>query len=130
MEITIVLPGQPATKKNHSIICSLPNGRSILVPSKPYREFEKSCLNYLKAYTGPRFTGPIEMITLYYLKKGRAQPDLTNLMAATHDILEKAGVIDNDRNIVSVDGSRIMGISLKEPRTEVIIKQLQKTLFE
>jgi len=50
-------------------------------------------------------------------------PDLLNLLQATADILEKARVIDNDKDIVSFDGSRITGIDKLNPRTEITIER-------
>ena len=52
----------------------------------------------------------------------KRRPDLLNLEQATADILEKARVIENDKNIVSFDGSRIAGIDKENPRTEIIIE--------
>jgi Holliday junction resolvase RusA-like endonuclease len=49
----------------------------------------------------------------------KAFPDLANLLEATCDILEKAEVIDNDKNIISFDGSRIMGKDKDNPRVEI-----------
>ena len=50
------------------------------------------------------------------------RPDLTNLLQATADILEKARVIENDKNIVSFDGSKIAGIDKANPRCEITIE--------
>ena len=50
-------------------------------------------------------------------------PDLLNLLQATADILEKARVIDNDKDIVSFDGSMIMWIDKANPRTEITIER-------
>lgn len=44
---------------------------------------------------------------------------MINLEEATADILEAAGIIANDRNIVSWDGSRIAGVDGKNPRVEI-----------
>ena len=52
----------------------------------------------------------------------KRRPDLLNLEQATADILEKARVIENDRNIISFDGSRIVGIDKENPRCEIIIE--------
>ena len=52
----------------------------------------------------------------------KARPDLLNLEQATADILQKAGVIENDKNIYSFDGSRIAGVDKANPRTEIIIE--------
>jgi len=47
---------------------------------------------------------------------------LLNLLQATADILEKAGIIDNDKNIRSFDGSRIAGVDRDRPRVEINIE--------
>lgn len=54
----------------------------------------------------------------------RSWPDLMGLLQATCDILESAGIIKNDRNVVSLDGSRIMGVDKKNPRAEIEIKEV------
>ena len=54
----------------------------------------------------------------------KARPDLLNLEQATADILEKARVIENDKNIVSFDGSRIAGIDKANPRAGIIIETI------
>ena len=54
----------------------------------------------------------------------KRRPDLLNLEQATADILEKARVIENDKNIVSFDGSRIAGIDKANPRVEIIIETI------
>lgn len=54
----------------------------------------------------------------------RSRPDLINLEEATADILERAGIIINDRNIVSWDGSRIVGIDKQNPRVEIEIMEV------
>ena len=51
------------------------------------------------------------------------RPDLLNLLQASADIVEKAGVIENDRNIVSFDGSRIVGKDKENPRVEIYIEE-------
>lgn len=115
----LVIPGPPRTKKNSQIMrCR--NGKPVLLQSKLYREYERNALKVLQNYQGPRFSGPVEVRAHYWLKTKR-RPDLSNLLEATADILEKGGVIKNDRDIVSWDGSRIMGIS-PNPRVEITIK--------
>lgn len=99
-------------------------GRPRLIQSKAYREYEKECLKQL-AYIDmcPEFRAynlPIKVCCLYYLKDKR-KTDLTNLLAATHDILQKAKIIEDDALIVSLDGSRIVGVDKISPRVEVEI---------
>ena len=52
----------------------------------------------------------------------RRVPDLINLLQATADILEKARVIEDDKNIISFDGSRIIGVDKENPRVEIEIE--------
>jgi len=127
MIAVLVITGQPATKKNSQLLRCV-RGKPVVVQSKLYRQYEKSALLQLKDYKGPRFSGPVSVTAKYWLKDNR-RPDLNNLMAATADILEKSGIITNDRNIVSWDGSRIMGVS-PNPRAEITIKALERRWWE
>ena len=49
---------------------------------------------------------------------------MIGLMQGTADLLEKAGILLNDRLIESWDGSRIMGLDKDNPRVEIEIKQI------
>lgn len=124
MRAELILPGRPVTKKNHGVIAS--NGRPRLLPSKAYREYETSCLWFLKRYWGPRFGGPVHITAQYWMPDRRSWPDLVGLLQATGDILQKAGIIANDRQIVSWDGSRIAGVDELRPRTEITITEVDK----
>jgi Holliday junction resolvase RusA-like endonuclease len=116
----LVILGQPITKKNSQVIRCI-NGYPLVNQSKAYRAYEKMALKELLAYPGQTITGPVTVRVHYWLRD-RRRPDLTNLLQATADILEKAKVISNDRNIVSWDGSRIMGVSRQNPRAEIMIR--------
>ncbi len=120
-EKQLVISGQPITKKNSQVIRCI-NGYPLVNQSKAYRAYEKKALAEMVAYPGETIRGPVMVRVLYWLKD-RRRPDLTNLLQATADILEKAGVIANDRNIVSWDGSRIMGVS-HNPRAEITIRPI------
>jgi Holliday junction resolvase RusA-like endonuclease len=122
----IKIPGRPVPKKNN-MVARCVNGKPLLTQSKAYRDYEKAALLSLADYQGPRFSGPVQVRASYWLADNR-RPDLNNLMAATADILEKAGILKNDRDIVSWDGSRIMGVS-PEPRTEIVITSVDRQLW-
>jgi Holliday junction resolvase RusA-like endonuclease len=115
----LVILGQPITKKNSQVIRCI-NGYPLVNQSKAYRAYEKMALKPMLAYPCETIMGPVTVKVLYWLKD-RRRPDLTNLLQATADILEKASVIANDRNIVSWDGSHIMGMS-RNPRAEITIR--------
>ena len=50
-----------------------------------------------------------------------AWPDLVGLMQATADLLEAADVLENDRLILSWQGTNIDGIDKNNPRAEIYL---------
>jgi Holliday junction resolvase RusA-like endonuclease len=119
----ITLYGKPITKKNSMQIISC-GGRPRLIQSKAYRDYEKGCLEQMGfegCYVKEPINEKIKVTCLYYLKDNR-KTDLTNLLAATHDILQKAEIIEDDALIVNLDGSRIVGVDKDNPRVEIEIK--------
>jgi Holliday junction resolvase RusA-like endonuclease len=119
MKFTI--PLTPVTKKNHGqiIMCK---GRPIMLPSKPYIQYEKDCKIFLPH--GEPIDKPINVKAIYYMPT-RRRVDLVNLHSALHDILVKHQVItdDNSNIIVSTDGSRVE-YDKENPRTEVEITEV------
>ena len=125
MKAEITIPGRPMTKKNHQqILRNKRTGKPFVVQSESYQNYETACLWHLKTYRGPKFTGPVRVTCRYWMPNRRSWPDLPGLYQATADILEKAGIIANDRNIVSMDGSEIMGVDRENPRVEIEIENL------
>jgi len=123
MKLTIY--GQPITKKN-SMQIIMAGKRPCIIQSKAYRAYEKMVKHQLflmpfESTISKPISGDVHVKCLYYLATART-PDLCNLMAATHDILEHCGVILNDEQIKSVDGSRIMGKDAN-PRVEIEINE-------
>lgn len=120
--VKLTIFGQPITKKNSQQII-MAGKRPCIIQSKAYRQYEKAAKEQLSfSISLPALGGPIEVKALYYLATTR-MPDLVNLMGATADILENAGVIMDDKQILSWDGSRIMGKD-KDPRVEIEIRTL------
>lgn len=110
--VTFTIPGRPATKKTGQRIVKCGKFHKIL-PSKAYEEYEEYCLIWLKRIK-ERFTGKVKVSAVYTMPDRRSWPDLVGLMQATGDILERAGIIENDRDIVSWDGSYIEDKTSKE----------------
>jgi len=120
----IVLTGRPITKKNSQTIArNRRTGRPYVLQSEQYRRYEEDCLKQLMACRA-RFAGPVRMKCLYWMPD-RRRPDLLGLLQATADILEKAQIIDNDRNVVSFDGSRIAGVDRENPRVEIEVEGVE-----
>jgi len=121
----IVIKGRPITKKNsQQIIRKGRSKRPSIIQSKQYLAYEEAALWQLSTYSGPRFKNKkLHVVCRYWMPNRRSWPDLIGLMQSTWDILEKAEIIDNDRNIFNPDGSRIMGIDKNNPRVEIEIKE-------
>ena len=130
MKAEFTVPGRPMTKKNSQQIWrNKTTGKPFVVQSEQYQTYETACLWVLKKYRGPKFTGPVHLQARYWMPDRKSWPDLPGLYQATADILEKAGIIDNDRNIVCMDGSRIVGVDKENPRVEIMVESC-KTEFD
>lgn len=123
LKFTIPLP--PVTKKNHQqIIVNKKTGRPMVIPSKQYKQYEKECGWFVQG-KGLKINEPVNVKCVYYMPT-RRRVDLTNLMEATHDILVKYEVLedDNSKIIRSVDGSRVL-YDKENPRTEITIDKAE-----
>ena len=126
MTLKIVYPGKPITKKNHQrILRNRRTGQSFISQSNAYLAYEQQCLKYTPRQARRKIDTPCRVTCVYYMPDKR-RVDMTNLLAATHDILVKAGVLadDNSRIIRSVDGSRVELESVRA-RVEVEVALLE-----
>jgi len=87
--------------------------------------YETASLWELKKYKGPKFKGLVKLKCLYWMPT-KQRPDLVGLIQATQDILQKAGVLRDDQDVISLDGSRIAGIDRKNPRVEIEIEDYEE----
>lgn len=115
------IPLNPVTKKNHGqiIMCK---GHPIMLPSKPYIEYEKKCKQYMPKLEQP-IDYPITLKCTFYMQT-RRKCDITNLLQAICDIMVKYKVIsdDNYNIIASFDGTRAY-YDKENPRTIVEIRK-------
>ena len=123
MDIEFTLPIKPRTKKNSSSFVTLKNGRTILLPSKYYRAFEKEAVSYVESLFGnlEPIDRPINLCCVFYKDKNHIS-DLVGYLQAIQDTLVKAGLLkdDNSNIVASTDGSRVE-LDRENPRIEVKI---------
>ena len=127
MNLHFIINVIPRSKKNSSQICRLKNGRTLLLPSKKYKEFEDNCLkNISPELKELKINKPIHIKAHFYCES-RRRIDLTNLLEALDDMLQTAGVIKDDcRDIIaSHDGSRVY-YDKENPRIEIWITDFQE----
>ena len=115
--------GTPVTKKNSARII-LVRGKPRIIPSKQFVEYEKAALYQLmpvRPHSAVDY--PVNVKCVYYMPTNR-RVDLTNLLAATLDILVDARILadDNAKIVVGHDGSRVV-YKADKPRTEIEIKE-------
>ena len=125
----LIIKGRPVTKKNHcQIIRNKNTGRPMLIQSPQYRQYEKEFIKQMDENLKGLFDAEVQlhMRVLYYFPDRRGKADLVNLIQATQDILQKFGLYDNDSQIESLDGSRIVGVDKDNPRVEIEIEEIMK----
>ena len=107
-------------------IKDIPRGRPILLPNKKYLEWEKQAIFQLKKQKkelGLRtIEGEVEVKSMIY-RYTKRRMDLLNPQQSIHDVLEAAGIVRNDFQIKSTDGSRlILGVEKGQERVEIFLK--------
>ncbi len=122
--IKLVIYGNPVTKKNSSRIIKTKTGRTMLIPSKAYAQYEK---DFISQVTGDYKLGidyAVNVKAVYY-RQTKRRVDLNNLHSALHDCLVKAGVLEDDnyKIIARTDGSEVR-FDKKNPRVEIEIERL------
>lgn len=119
----VVIHGQPRTKKNG--MRKTKTGK--LIPSKAYVTYSATALEQLQLYKCDTIQGPVRVSCRYYLQDRRSWPDLVGLLQATSDILQDAGIIEDDKYIVNYDGSEIVGLDKVNPRVMIAIHQITES---
>jgi Holliday junction resolvase RusA-like endonuclease len=125
--VHITILGPCATKKNSGRIARTKNGIPFLLPSKPYVKWLAVAAPQARVQwftiVGGSLASPCGIAATFY--RARRVGDLDNFLAALGDCLQKAGVIKNDRQIMSWDGSRLEA-DPKNPRVELLITPLNE----
>ncbi len=125
MILTIL--GAPVTKKNSQRILRGRGGRPFVSASSQYKAWANTAIlqlqaQYRRASLGDKLAvlqcDPVNVRALIY--RARRVGDANNYYAAIADVLEAAGVVENDRLCVSWDGSRML-IDRHVPRVEITL---------
>lgn len=129
LEFTI--PVAPRTKKNHGQIVTLKTGRTMMLPSKQYREFEKEVVKFVDNNFGniEPIDKPINLCCKFYKDKDY-KADLMGYLQAIQDALVKAKLLldDNHKIVETTDGSKIF-LDRRNPRVEVSISFKEENQF-
>lgn len=116
------IKGAPTTKKNSlRILKNKRTGKSFVAQSAQHNQWAVKARMQLALQHGlsastVAIDRPVNMAAVVY--RQRATGDLLNYLAAVSDALEGAGVVSNDKLIVSLNGSR-MDKDAINPRVEI-----------
>lgn len=139
--------GAPRTKKNHGVLI---HGRSQLIPSASYRDWEKKAQIVVLDPVGSQKTVwafnwkkgsqkrpnplpkpktfvpvgiPLNCHATFY--RERETGDAVGYYQALADLLEARGILDNDRQIVAWDGTRLR----KDPDSPSVVVVLTEMAY-
>jgi Holliday junction resolvase RusA-like endonuclease len=114
------VPGPPRTKKTSQVIARTTTGRPFILPSRLTSTWAQGAKTILRRQWGPQpaISGPVIVSYDVYRKADRG--DLGGFEAAIDDALQAAGILENDRLIVSRAHSA-KHIDRANPRVEITI---------
>jgi Holliday junction resolvase RusA-like endonuclease len=118
--------GPPRTKGNSRVFAST-KGKPVFLPSAPYRKWLKAAMQQLPIIRlATRILEPlrcpVRVSAVFY--RQCAAGDLDNFKKGLGDYLHRARLIENDRQIVSWDGSKLDKDAAR-PRVEVAIQTME-----
>ena len=122
MTWTTTIFGTPTTKKNHSRFIR----PGLILPSKPWCAYEKDSLPQLKAaWKGQdALCRPLNMKATIH--RAKLSGDLIGYLQGICDLLEKSGIVENDKWILGFDGSRLEKDAVN-PRVVIVLSYLEDT---
>ena len=118
--IRLTVTGAPRTKKNSGRIDTR-RGRPILFPSKAWEKWLKSAV--VVGSSPYAINYPVNCRAIFY--RDRRIGDAVGFYQGLADLLEKRGVVADDKWIVSWDGSRLDS-DRERPRVEVELEVMPR----
>ena len=122
------IPGRSRILKNSKrLVRNRKTGRMFPIASDIYKRWEIYAAMFIRrAKTDPTIDYPVTVSMRFYFKDHAHEPDLSNLYQGVEDLLQKEGVITNDKLIYSHDGSRKV-FGDKNERVEVVVTRFLPT---
>lgn len=116
--VQLMIPGRPAILKNSKrVIARGPGRRAIVLPSLRYQNWEQHAALWLqRSFKGHLIDYPIIADFRFYFANRQAEPDVSNLIEGPADVMQKVGILKNDRLIVRLMAEKFFG---HDPRTEI-----------
>lgn len=104
------IPGRVGIKKNSRRLAVI-RGKPMSFSSKRFSTWEKVALFHLKQ-TKTRcssiLTGGLHASYTFHFKNRASEPDVSNCIEGVQDCLQLASIIENDKQIISLDAKKII----------------------
>lgn len=127
-ELRITIPIAPVTKKNSQRIAkNRKTGRSFVLPSEKFEQYQRDCRPFLGRYIGNGCINQAVNVRCVFYMPTRRRCDLVNLLEAVDDLLTAYGIVEDDncQIIAGHDGSRVR-YDKNNPRTEIEITEMEE----
>lgn len=120
--MTLVVFGAVRTKKTSNRVLRFGRFNKV-VPSAEWCAYRDLAVPQLRAQWGARtpLARDVRVTAIFY--RDRRVGDLVGYMQSIADVLEEAGVLEDDKYVVSWDGTRL-GHDKARPRVELVIEEL------
>lgn len=108
--IRLEIKGRVYVKKNsRRIFTNNRTGRIVNLPSKKFEEFKEETLDYISELFGcnPIFPSPPYRVNYIFEMKGSGATDVDNMIASINDIIQEAGIIEDDKFIMSGEFKKV-----------------------
>lgn len=124
LRYSYVFRGEVASKKNSRMLVHS-NGRSFLLPSERYREWEKNAKSVISLYGRPAAPFKAARLSIRIYHGDTVRRDTNNATQGIQDVLVEMGVIEDDNWMVIGSPEVSHFIDVADPRMEVDVLETE-----
>ena len=101
--------GRVKSKKNsRKMRVNFQRGYHYTVPSDAFEEYQESFILQVRHLIPPEPMKPPYHVKYLFYMKGKGATDGDNMEGSVNDIMQEAGIIGNDKDILSWEGKKIL----------------------
>ena len=124
LRYSYVFRGEVASKKNSRMLVHA-KGRSFLLPSERYREWEKNAKSVISLYGRPATPFKAARLSIRIYHGDAVRRDTNNATQGIQDVLVEMGVIEDDNWMVIGSPEVSHYIDVADPRMEVDVLETE-----